>query len=255
MPRPTFTIPTYLVPSIPFRRRSSTSTTSGTSSSSNNNSPVSTGSHGSGKESQVLRPTYLNGHASYLRCARCLTHICHTSQIVSKGFTGQHGRAYLVSAVDPTSTIAGKEKLRRETTLPNTLTDVPRRRQLVTGSHTVADLSCTICGTVLGWKYVAAEESDQRYKVGKFILETKCVVKSVCWEEDELDELNQRRDSSPFCGQSDFDSPTIESPLQDGIEFDSDDNDECEDLFLGVWSENSAKMRRRKKTRSMSTDL
>ncbi|THC95504.1 hypothetical protein EYZ11_005019 [Aspergillus tanneri] len=66
--------------------------------------------------------------------------------------------------------------------LPNTTIQKPVPRQLVTGAHTVSDISCAFCGSVLGWKYVAAEEEAQRYKVGKFILETKRILTSSSWE-------------------------------------------------------------------------
>jgi len=46
----------------------------------------------------------------------------------------------------------------------------------------VSDVSCMFCGSVIGWKYESAEEEGQRYKVGKFILETKKIFESCCWE-------------------------------------------------------------------------
>jgi len=92
---------------------------------------------------------------------------------------------------------------------------------------------------MLGWKYVAAEEESQKYKVGKFILETKRVCRTGCWEDDADD---------------------IEPPVQlqeyalrltrfeeDEIEFDSQDEEECEDLFMGIWTPQSAAKRRRMK--------
>jgi len=33
--------------------------------------------------------------------------------------------------------------------------------------HTVADVSCAHCNTMLGWVYVRAEAEDQKYKEGK----------------------------------------------------------------------------------------
>ena len=33
--------------------------------------------------------------------------------------------------------------------------------------HTVADVSCAQCNTMLGWVYVRAEAEDQKYKEGK----------------------------------------------------------------------------------------
>ncbi|KAF1810905.1 yippee-domain-containing protein [Eremomyces bilateralis CBS 781.70] len=209
--------PTYLL-SLPFRRRSSTPSTPSLSTSPSSSNPT---------------PSYLSGHASYLRCSRCLTDLCSTSQIISKGFTGRHGRAYLVAppasslqAIDPS---ASPNQVKNSGNLLNTFAHKAMPRQLVTGAHTVCDISCTLCGAVLGWKYIAAEDEAQRYKVGKFILETSRVCKSVCWEgegEGMVVEEGYRKSEEEF-------------------EFDSQDEDECEDLFSGVWSPALAKRRRR----------
>lgn len=51
-------------------------------------------------------------------------------------------------------------------------------RLLITGLHTVADISCAGCASVLGWKYVSAYEESQRYKEGRFIVEKAKVVKA-----------------------------------------------------------------------------
>jgi hypothetical protein len=82
---------------------------------------------------------------------------------------------------------------------------------------------------VLGWKYVEAAEEGQRYKVGKFILETKRVVKSVGWE---------------GVGEGDVEGEG-EGEEGEEVEFDSQDEDECEDLFSGVWSAQVAARRRK----------
>ena len=115
--------------------------------------------------------------------------------------------------------------------LPNIQTHKPVSRQLVTGAHTVSDISCVSCGTVLGWKYVAAEDESQRYKVGKFVLETKRICRGVCWE-NETDDQSQTRYTSM-------------EKAEDAVTFDSQDEDECEDLFAGVWSPQLAAKRRR----------
>ena len=72
-----------------------------------------------------------------------------------------------------------------------------------------------------------AKELAQKYKIGKFILEMKRVVQVVGWEdgfyegseevEDKHDTLKKLEDRG------------------DVIMFDEDDEDECEDLFSGVW--------------------
>jgi hypothetical protein len=84
---------------------------------------------------------------------------------------------------------------------------------------------------VLGWKYVAAEEESQRYKVGKFILETKQITASSCWE-------------GPGTGDVDLSGT---GDAEEDIEFDSQDEDECEDLFAGIWSPGLASRRRSRK--------
>jgi hypothetical protein len=112
--------------------------------------------------------------------------------------------------------------------MPNTHTHKAVPRQLVTGAHTVADISCTTCNTILGWKYVEAKEEGQKYKVGKFILETKRVVKGSEWDE-QSDEYGGTR-----CED-------------EQVEFDSQDEDECEDLFSGMWTPELARRRRKNK--------
>lgn len=223
-PMPQF--PVYLLPSFPFRRRKEST---GSTSSTDSNHSTETASSFVGN--------YLNGHTSHLRCAKCLTDICLTSQIISKGFTGRHGRAYLVSASPVLSGSTQILKAANDVCLPNTKTDPPSSRQLVTGVHTVSDVRCAFCSSMLGWKYDGAEEESQRYKVGKYILETKMICSSANWETNGLQQsparlLHRRFDDS----------------CEDTVEFDSQDEDECEDLFAGVWSPSLAVKRRQGKS-------
>lgn len=123
-------------------------------------------------------------------------------------------------------------------------------RQLVTGAHTVSDISCAQCGSVLGWKYVAAEDEGQRYKVGKFILETRKVCRSSTWESENedgervVDVSGGRRKSSLAMPPEGIEAVREE---EGEVEFDSQDEDECEDLFMGVWTPQLATTRRRAK--------
>jgi hypothetical protein len=119
----------------------------------------------------------------------------------------------------------------KEGDIPNTLTHKAHARQLVTGAHTVSDISCRGCGSVLGWKYVDAAEDTQKYKVGKFILETKRIVKDTEWD-NSVDE----EDNGMVLGMKDED-----------VEFDSQDEDECEDLFSGIWTPQLANKRRKRR--------
>ena len=214
--------PVYLLPSIPFRRRKE-STDSSSSADSNQSTETA---------SRVVGD-YLNGHTSHLRCAKCLTDVCLTSQIISKGFIGRHGRAYLVS---PSPVLSGSTqvfKATNELSLPNTKTDAPSSRQLVTGVHTVSDVRCTFCSSMLGWKYDGAEEESQRYKVGKYILETKMICSSSDWENNDLQPL-----------PTSLRLRKVDASCEDPVDFDSQDEDECEDLFAGLWSPSLAVKRR-----------
>lgn len=243
--------PTYLIPSLPFRRRKSStdSTISTLSTSSNADSTTSDGF--STNSSPPTSPSYLNNHSSHLRCARCASDLALSTQIISKGFTGRHGRAYLVS---PHPDSRSSRQTKKHSTwkakndalpnLPNTYTHKPVPRQLVTGAHTVGDISCAVCGSVLGWKYVAAEEEGQKYKVGKFILETRRVCRTAVWEADEGGEDEEVRTDGRR--RSSLRMPPSEIPsVSEEIEFDSQDEEECEDLFMGVWTPELAAKRRR----------
>ena len=77
---------------------------------------------------------------------------------------------------------------------------------------------------MLGWKYDGAEEESQRYKIGKYILETKMICSSSNWESDELD-------LPPSALQLE---EGIDTGSRNAVHFDSQDEDECEDLFAGV---------------------
>ncbi|TMW85858.1 hypothetical protein EJD97_022371, partial [Solanum chilense] len=70
-----------------------------------------------------------------------------------QAFQCKHGRAYLFDKV-VNVTLGEKEE-----------------RMMITGMHTVVDIFCVGCGSIVGWKYEAAQEREQKYKEGKFILE------------------------------------------------------------------------------------
>jgi hypothetical protein len=48
---------------------------------------------------------------------------------------------------------------------------------LITGLHTVVDVYCGSCSTVLGWKYIYAFEAEQKYKEGLIVLERSKLMK------------------------------------------------------------------------------
>ena len=251
--RPTF--PVYLLPSfkIPFRRRhvdrsesvgAASYPSSVPSLSSSPNSSASTSPGGSPPSPAYFNPPSLTRHLpatpskrlsrvhpDTLRCSICSADLAFSSQIVSKGFTGRYGRAYLVSPPAHIPTIAAD--------LANIRVGRPENRQLVTGAHVVADITCVICGNKLGWKYVDAKEPSQKYKVGKFILETQRVVGHRRWEDINVPEV-------AGLAVRGFGEDRA-SGSGDEIVFDSDDEDECEDIFAGTWdAETVAKRRGRK---------
>lgn len=235
---PSSIFPTYLVPSLKFRRRKSStdSNVSQQSTESTASDAASTPSSGIFTPGEFPR-TYLTGDASRLRCSRCFTDLALTDQIISKGFTGRHGRAFLVAVSD--SAVAGPTRRDRLPNLPNTFAHKAVPRQLVTGAHTVSDISCAQCGSVLGWKYLAAEKEAQKYKVGNFILETKRVCRTACWESDE-DDIEPPLQIHEY--------PLRVQPVEEEVEFDSQDEDECEELFLGLWNCKIAAQRRRSRS-------
>ncbi|KAF6153586.1 hypothetical protein GIB67_027453 [Kingdonia uniflora] len=49
-------------------------------------------------------------------------------------------------------------------------------RMMMTGMHTVANISCVGCGSIVGWKYEYVQEKSQKYKEGKFILERTSIL-------------------------------------------------------------------------------
>ena len=95
---------------------------------------------------------YLDGPQVYT-CAQCRTHMTSHDDIISKSFHGRHGRAYLFDQC-VNVTIGPSEE-----------------RRLITGMHTVSDIFCKRCKTLVGWTYLKAYESSQKYKEGKYIIE------------------------------------------------------------------------------------
>ncbi|XP_051127132.1 protein yippee-like [Andrographis paniculata] len=94
---------------------------------------------------------YLEGNI--YSCKHCQTHLALSDDIMSKSFHCRHGKAYLFEKV-VNVTVGEKEE-----------------RMMMTGMHTVVDIFCVGCGSIVGWKYEGAHEKNQKYKVGKFILE------------------------------------------------------------------------------------
>nr|XP_010923052.1 protein yippee-like isoform X4 [Elaeis guineensis] len=86
-------------------------------------------------------------------CKHCQTHLALYTDIMSKSFHCRHGKAYLFHKV------------------VNVTVGLKEDRMMMTGLHTVSDIFCVGCGSIVGWKYDAAHDKNQKYKEGKFILE------------------------------------------------------------------------------------
>ncbi|KAH8785382.1 yippee zinc-binding/DNA-binding /Mis18, centromere assembly-domain-containing protein [Diaporthe sp. PMI_573] len=246
-----------------------------------------------------------------LRCTTCGTDVAYGLQVVSKGFTGRHGRALLVSpplpsstpscpgpplsspAANPTSSQQQQQQhpnpssysslARDGANLVNVCVGSPEKRSLVTGMHVVADITCATCGVKIGWKYVDAREQAQKYKVGKFILETERVALHRTWEDateqgaarvaphfysssapaESFGGAGGRRASGLGGARRKVSCSSEETGVADGgdldeeveedgsdaqsdgeVMFDSEDEDECEDIFAGTWDAATVARRR-----------
>lgn len=199
-----------------------------------------------------------------IRCSTCAADIAFSSQIVSKGFTGRHGRAFLIAPPPRARNIPTSAP---SPDLVNITVGRPEPRQLVTGLHSVADIWCAMCGTKIGWKYVDAREASQKYKVGKFILEMARVVLHQTWEDvgghvsanaqkeqrrgatksTSNDESSARSSSDETNTDTAAGSSYVHDEDDDIVVFDSEDEDECDDIFAGVWDAETAVKRRKSK--------
>ncbi|XP_047950757.1 protein yippee-like At5g53940 isoform X2 [Salvia hispanica] len=88
-------------------------------------------------------------------CKFCKTQLAQPHQLVSRSFHCQRGKAYLFN------------------TVVNVTSGPPEERMMISGMHTLSDVFCCSCGHLLGWKYLVAHEESQKYKEGKFALESR----------------------------------------------------------------------------------
>jgi len=106
---------------------------------------------------------YLEENNIYV-CANCHAHLTHIRELISKGFKGKGGKAYLFDRV------------------VNVKSGPKEERLLLSGVHIVCDLFCRGCNSEVGWKYELAYEESQKYKEGKTILE-KVQISKHFWTE------------------------------------------------------------------------
>lgn len=118
---------------------------------------------------------YLDGPQVYT-CGECRTHLTSHDDIISKSFHGRHGKQ-----IEPWSKPSLQLSILTSCPCPgraylfdqcvNIDTGPAEDRQLITGLHSVSDIFCKRCKTLIGWTYSKAYESSQKYKEGKFIIE------------------------------------------------------------------------------------
>jgi hypothetical protein len=102
--------PTFLLPSMPFRRRRTSSDSTASAASTLSSSPPTSPAAATAADPAppAAGAEYLGRHASYLRCARCAVDLCLTSAIVSRGFTGRWRRRARRRRRCPTPTCTGR---------------------------------------------------------------------------------------------------------------------------------------------------
>ncbi|TNY21185.1 hypothetical protein DMC30DRAFT_446414 [Rhodotorula diobovata] len=105
-------------------------------------------------------PTLLPSHCPSYRCSTCTLELALQDELVSRSFQGSSGPAYLWRTVI-NADVGPKES-----------------KQLLSGKHLIAPLTCRGCSTEVGWKYFVSPDSTQRYKEGKCILEKGKIYKA-----------------------------------------------------------------------------
>lgn len=86
-------------------------------------------------------------------CANCHTHLSLSNYVLLTLYQGITGAAYLMRYV------------------VNVIEGTLERRRMTTGTYEVRDIRCHQCNSLVGWRYVLADSTNQSYKEGKYILE------------------------------------------------------------------------------------
>ncbi|TKY68769.1 yippee protein [Spatholobus suberectus] len=93
------------------------------------------------------------------RCKNCQNPIVFRGELLAKNYLAKTGRALMFSHAR------------------NIVIGPKQERSLITGAYAVAGIFCNNCGEELGWKYLQAYDARQKFKEGKFIIETAKIVK------------------------------------------------------------------------------
>ncbi len=46
---------------------------------------------------------------------------------------------------------------------------------MVTGHYKIRDIKCPQCETIVGWKFIEAMTEEEKYKEGKYVLESTLI--------------------------------------------------------------------------------
>jgi len=104
----------------------------------------------------------------HMSCSTCSAVLALQDELISKSFTGREGTGFLLNSA--VNVRIGKKE----------------ERQLMTGVHTVADVFCIGCNSRVGWHYLKASDTTQKYKEGKYLFERERLVKNNAWKLEDL---------------------------------------------------------------------
>ncbi|KAF6143137.1 hypothetical protein GIB67_000360 [Kingdonia uniflora] len=117
------------------------------------------------------------------KCKFCSCHLAHADDLVSRRykfymFSFSIKDEFLVNFSLILVAVSSKQAFscrRGKAYLFNTVVNITygaqEERMMLSGMHTVADIFCCCCGQIVGWKYEAAHDKNQKYKEGKHVLE------------------------------------------------------------------------------------
>ncbi|KAK9899190.1 yippee-domain-containing protein [Cystobasidium minutum MCA 4210] len=96
-------------------------------------------------------------------CATCGCDLALQDELVSRAFSGRAGPAFLLRSAVNVKLAKSEQKM------------------LLSGMHTISNITCKGCDTPLGWVYLKANDPAQRYKEGKYIMEKEKIMKENNW--------------------------------------------------------------------------
>ncbi|KAF8893305.1 hypothetical protein BD779DRAFT_1669637 [Infundibulicybe gibba] len=96
-----------------------------------------------------------------LACKRCYMCITSHNVLLPQGLIPPHSRSF--------RGFSGKASLFTETY--NVKLSRPAVQLMVTGAHTMQEITCVACSAYLGWKIVRAHDLSERWKEGHCLLE------------------------------------------------------------------------------------